>query len=162
MKPTEPLTLQRKRLCEVNTLATIQDRRVTLAAMGRSERLQNRLFRWRGATASTSSGSRLVADSVVDVRPHGGGEMKRASRVFATQERGSQSMVGEGGVDGTVICDGVTRTQTATVSLSEGSKFRGGPAVATVAFLVSFIDVNGSKVCGQDNDTQPVLVAGRA
>ena len=71
-------------------------------------------------------------------------------------------MACEGGVDGTVICDGVTRTHTATVSLFEGSKFRGGPAVATVAFLVCFIDVNDNQVCGQDNHTQPVQVAGRA
>ena len=80
---------------------------------------------------------------------------------FATRERGSLSMVGEGGVDATVICDGVTRTHRATVSLFGGSKFSGGPAVAT-AFLVCFIDDNGSQLCGQDNDTQPVLVPGRA
>jgi hypothetical protein len=81
---------------------------------------------------------------------------------FATQERGSQHIAGEGGVDGTVICDGVTRTHTATVSLFQGSRFRGGPATATVSFFVCFTDENGDQVCEQDNDTQPVLVAGRA
>ncbi len=65
-------------------------------------------------------------------------------------------------MDGTVISDGVSRTHTATVSLFQGSKFHGGPAVATVAFLVCFIDDNDKQVCGQDNDTLPVLVARRA
>jgi hypothetical protein len=81
---------------------------------------------------------------------------------FATQEGGSLSLAGEGGVDGSVICDGVSRTHTATVSLFRGSKFHGGPAVATVAFLACFIDENDNQVCGQDNETLPVLVAGRA
>jgi hypothetical protein len=79
---------------------------------------------------------------------------------FGTQHRGPNIREGEGGVDGTIVCDGVTRTHTATVSLFQGSRFLGGPATATVAVLACFIDESGSQVCGQDVDTRTVLVAG--
>jgi hypothetical protein len=91
-----------------------------------------------------------------------GAEDFQQGLAFATQQRGRHVIAGEGGVDGTVICDGVARTHTATVSLFQGSKFRGGPATATVDFLICFIDESDNQVCEQDNDTRTVLVGGRA
>jgi hypothetical protein len=113
----------------------------------------------RAMLGEGGSSLQLIVDIACDDL---GTEEFQEGLAFATQRRGPLFAEGEGGVDGSVICDGMTRTYTATVSLFEGSRFRGGPASATVDFLICFIVDNENQVCEHGVDTRTVLVAGRA
>ncbi|MDZ5620578.1 hypothetical protein [Nocardioides bizhenqiangii] len=66
---------------------------------------------------------------------------------------------GEGGLDGTVVCDGVERVHTAHFSPLDGA-FRHGPAVANVSIFACRL-VGDDQVCFSANTSRRIIITGR-
>ncbi len=66
----------------------------------------------------------------------------------------------EGGIDGSVVCDGVERTHTARLSPFSDAGFKRGPAVADVSLFVCVL-VADEQICFQGSTQRRVIVRGR-
>jgi hypothetical protein len=66
----------------------------------------------------------------------------------------------EGGVDGTVVCDGTERVHTARMFPHTDEAFRRGPARATVTVFACNI-VGDDQVCVEGSDQRRIVIRGR-
>ena len=66
----------------------------------------------------------------------------------------------EGGIDGTVVCDGVRRTHTARLTSFSGTGFRRGPASADATLIVCTL-VDDEQMCFSGSTQRRVIIQGR-
>jgi hypothetical protein len=66
----------------------------------------------------------------------------------------------EGGIDGTVVCDGMPRTYTARLSPFTDTGFKRGPASASASLLICNL-VGNEQVCVQGATERRIIIAGR-
>jgi hypothetical protein len=67
----------------------------------------------------------------------------------------------EGGIDGTIVCDGLARTHTARLPSFTGNPFRRGPATANVVLLICHV-VGDEQVCEQGASATRIVIRGRS
>ena len=65
----------------------------------------------------------------------------------------------EGGIDGTVVCDGISRTYTARLSPFTDAVFERGPAVATASLIICNV-VGDEQVCAQRSTQRRIIIRG--
>ena len=65
----------------------------------------------------------------------------------------------EGGIDGTVVCDGISRTYTARLSPFTDAVFERGPAVATASLIICNV-VGDEQVCVQRSTQRRIIIRG--
>ena len=65
----------------------------------------------------------------------------------------------EGGIDGTVVCDGISRTYTARLSPFTDTVFKRGPAVATASLIICNV-VGDEQVCAQRSTQRRIIIRG--
>ena len=65
----------------------------------------------------------------------------------------------EGGIDGTVVCDGLSHTHTAHFSSFADAAFKRGPAVARVSLLICNL-VGDQQVCAQATTERRIIIQG--
>lgn len=116
-----------------------------------------------GVTVTIAKHARLTADGDVVILafvrcgPLPGVEDFQETRAGIGQARTGGA--GEGGLDGTVVCDGVERVHTARFS-SFAEPFQPGPARA-VASVTACRLVGDDQVCFSDTETRQVIITRR-
>lgn len=114
-------------------------------------------------TITIAKHARLTADGSVVIRvfvrcgPLPGAEDFQEAHAGIAQPRTGAG--GEGGLDGTVVCDGVERAHTARFSPLDQS-FRPGPARANVSMIACRL-VGDDQVCFTDSESRRVIIARR-
>jgi hypothetical protein len=83
-------------------------------------------------------------------------EFQEAIASAAQEKTGAEA---EGGLDGTVVCDGVDRTHTAHLSSFTDAGFKRGPASASASLLVCTL-VGDEQMCFQGAMHRRVIVRG--
>ena len=104
----------------------------------------------------TTAGAIVITSQVTCGPFPGFEEFQEAGAGAVQQKTGAEA---EGGIDGTVVCDGVQRTHTARVSPFSDAGFRRGPANATVQLLVCMIVVD-EQMCFSGSAGRRVVVRG--
>jgi probable HAF family extracellular repeat protein len=105
----------------------------------------------------TEQGAAVIRAHIV-CGPFAGVEDFQEAFAGAGQEKtGAEA---EGGIDGTVVCDGVERTHTAHLSSFTEAGFRPGPAGASVSLVVCML-VGDEQTCFQGSTQRSVVIGGR-
>jgi hypothetical protein len=97
--------------------------------------------------------------SGISCGPFEGTEYFQESFAGASQEQSGAEA--EGGVDGTVVCDGVQRVQSARLASFNDFSFRRGPANANAGVMVCVL-VLDEQMCFSGGASRRVIVRGRA
>ena len=105
----------------------------------------------------TTGGAVVIAIQVACGPFPGFEEFQEAGAGAAQLRTGAEA---EGGIDGTVVCDGVQRTHTARVSPFTDATFRHGPANATAQLFVCTI-VADEQMCFGGSAGRRVVIRGR-
>jgi hypothetical protein len=107
--------------------------------------------------------ARLTAEGavVVTVRitcdPLPGTEEFQEAHAGAVQARTGAE--GEGGIDGTVVCDGTTRAHTARLFPITDAAFRRGPADASASLVICNV-VDDDQVCAEASTARRIVISG--
>jgi hypothetical protein len=118
-----------------------------------------------GISVSIDKHARLTSSGAIVVRlriacgPFEGTEDFQESFAGASQEQSGAEA--EGGVDGTVVCDGVQRVQSARLASFNDFSFRRGPANANAGVMVCVL-VLDEQMCFSGGASRRVIVRGRA
>jgi hypothetical protein len=80
-------------------------------------------------------------------------------QAFAGGGQATTGAEAEGGIDGTVVCDGVERTHTARLSSFSGARFRRGPAGANASLIVCML-VGEEQTCFNGGTQRRVIIRG--
>jgi len=108
--------------------------------------------------------ARLTADGAVIIRVHIACDPLPGTEDFQEALAGAgQARTGaaaEGGVDGTVVCDGIERAHTARLSAFSYGEFKRGPAGASASLLVCNV-AGDDQVCEQGATQRRIIIAGR-
>jgi hypothetical protein len=108
--------------------------------------------------ASLTSDGAVVIRVLIECEPLPGTEDFQEALAGAAQAKtGAEA---EGGIDGTVTCDGVPRTYTATLSSFTDAAFRPGPAHANASLLVCNV-VGDDQVCAQGSTERRIVIRGK-
>jgi hypothetical protein len=112
---------------------------------------------------SIAKHAQLTVDGAVIIRidiacnPLPGTEDFQEALAGAAQPRtGAEA---EGGIDGTVVCDGTSRTYTARLSPFTNAVFRRGPADANVSVLICNL-VGDEQVCVDGTTERRIIIRG--
>jgi hypothetical protein len=100
---------------------------------------------------------RVVITAFVRCGPLPGAEDFLEAHAGVGQERTGAG--GEGGLDGTVVCDGVERAHTAHFFPLDG-EFRHGPAVANVSIFACRL-VGDAQVCFSASTSSRIIITGQ-
>lgn len=79
---------------------------------------------------------------------------------FAGASQARTGAEAEGGIDGTVVCDGVRRRHTARLSSFTDERFRRGPARANATLFVCQL-VGDDQMCFSDSAQRRIVIARR-
>lgn len=109
--------------------------------------------------------AQLTLDGAVIIRVHVACEplpgIEDFQEALAGAAQRKTDAAAEGGIDGTVVCDGVARTHTARLSPITVFVFKRGPATARASLIVCNT-VGDDQVCQQAAATQHIVIRGRA
>ena len=105
----------------------------------------------------TSTGAMVIGVHINCGAFEGVEDFQEALAGGSQQKSGAEA---EGGIDGMVVCDGVTRRHTATVSSFSEFAFRPGPADANASLIVCML-VNDEQMCFGGSTSRRVIVRGR-
>lgn len=104
----------------------------------------------------TETGGMLIRIHV-SCGPFDGGEDFQEAVAGGGQARtGAEA---EGGIDGTVVCDGVERVHTARMSSFSGARFRRGPAGANASLIVCML-LGEEQQCFNGGTERRVIIRG--
>jgi hypothetical protein len=107
--------------------------------------------------ARLTSGGAVVITLRIACEPLPGTEDFQEALAGARQARtGAEA---EGGIDGTVVCDGVERTHTARLVPFTEEVFKRGPADASAMLLVCNVD-GDDQVCAHRNTHRRIVIRG--
>ena len=106
----------------------------------------------------TEKGAIVIAIQVI-CGPFAGFEEFQDAVVGAIQEKSGAEA--EGGMDGTIVCDGVERTHTARLSSFTDTGFKHGPANANASLFICTL-VQDEQICFQGAMQRKVVIRGRA
>ena len=81
------------------------------------------------------------------------------SEAFAGVHQPSTGAESEGGLDGMVVCDGVTRTHTAHLTPFTDAQFKHGPAIASISVFFCLL-VGDQQLCFNGFDGRRVVLRG--
>jgi hypothetical protein len=105
----------------------------------------------------TEQGAIVISIQVV-CGPFAGFEEFQDALAGAFQEKhGAEA---EGGIDGTIVCDGVERTHTARLSSFTDTGFKHGPAGANASLFICTL-VQDEQICFQGGTQRTVVIRGR-
>ena len=105
----------------------------------------------------TSAGAMVIGVHINCGPFEGVEDFQEATAGGSQQKSGADA---EGGIDSMVVCDGVTRRHTASLSSFSEFDFRPGPANAN-AFLIICILVNDEQMCFSGSTSRRVIIRGR-
>lgn len=80
-------------------------------------------------------------------------------QAFAGAGQAKTGAEAEGGLDGTVVCDGISRTHTARLFPYTDAVFERGPAVASVSLIICNV-VGDEQVCVQSSTQRRIIIRG--
>jgi hypothetical protein len=109
--------------------------------------------------------AQLTTDGAVIIRvviacdPLPGTEDFQEARAGAGQAKSGAAA--EGGIDGTVVCDGIERTYTARLSPFTEAVFKRGPARAVASLVVCNV-VGDRQVCEEGRAQRRIIIRGRS
>jgi hypothetical protein len=112
---------------------------------------------------SIAKHAQLTSDGAVVIRIHiacdplpGTEDFQEASAGAAQPRTGAEA---EGGIDGTVVCDGISHTYTARLSPFTDAVFQRGPAEANVSLLICNL-VGEEQVCVDGATERRIIIRG--
>lgn len=114
-------------------------------------------------TISIARHAQLTLDGAVIIRVHiacdplpGFEDFQEALAGAGQEKTGAEA---EGGIDGTVVCDGTARTHTARLSSFSDFVFKRGPAAAGASLVVCNV-VGQDQVCQQGSAAREIVIRG--
>jgi hypothetical protein len=104
----------------------------------------------------TSDGAVIISVRIRCESLPGAEEFQEAFAGAAQPKTGAEA---EGGIDGTVVCDGVTRTHSARLSPFNDVSFKRGPAGANASLFVCNV-VGEEQVCAHGSTERQIVIMG--
>ena len=116
-----------------------------------------------GISISIAKHAQLTSDGAVIIMIHIACDPLPGTEDFQEALAGAgQAKTGagaEGGIDGMVVCDGVSHTHTTRLSPFTDAVFRRGPAVATASLIICNV-VGDEQVCVQRSTQRRIIIRG--